>query len=117
MMLLLIVSEEFWEISAFEEEDNTVPRNVGSDYPLTKRHIPEEWNSQYTAAKNFVILLSFHTTFNFVCYSLRNYPSFDPSFSDDVMNILTITRQPSQIPYRKTNTECPNGVIRRDIFL
>ena len=50
MMQLLSVSEEFWEISTFEEEDNTMPRNVGSDYPLTQRHISEERKSHYTAA-------------------------------------------------------------------
>jgi len=51
MMLFLSVSEEFWEISNFEDEDSTVRRNVRSDYSLTQRHIPEERNSQYTSAK------------------------------------------------------------------
>jgi uncharacterized protein (UPF0147 family) len=51
MMLFLSVSEELWEISNFEHKDSTVPRNVRSDYPLMQRHIPEERNSQYKAAK------------------------------------------------------------------
>jgi len=51
MMLFLSVSEEFWEISTFEDDGNKVLRNVGSDYPLTQRHISKERKSQYTAGK------------------------------------------------------------------
>ena len=75
MMLLLSVSE-FGEIPTFEDEDHTVPRNVGSDYPLTQCHIPEERNSQYTAAKTSQFFLASTRLLIMFVTSFRKYPPF-----------------------------------------
>ena len=92
MMLFLSVSEKFWEISIFEDKENTMPRNVGFDYPLTQRHIPEERNSQYTAAKTSQFFLASTRLLILFVTSFRKYPSVSSFFSDDIMNrIISLT--------------------------
>ena len=69
-MLLLSVSEEFWEISAFEDKDNTVPRKGAIRLPTDAALHPIRTLLPVYRRATFIIHLGIHTTFQFVCYVL-----------------------------------------------